>query len=126
MLMLILDVKNRQLIALLITSRSGPSDVRLTDIKLKPKHFVDSTNLLPMSLFTSSSRSTAYFLAIFFPLGGLVSLYNHGALAAISERNIAKDTNNAEFSWGMVRIGADLFSCTSTVDPIVASASKRT
>lgn len=45
--MLILDVKNRQLIALLITSRSGPSDVRLTDIKLKPKHFVDSTNLLP-------------------------------------------------------------------------------
>lgn len=79
-----------------------------------------------MSLFTSSTRATvAYFLAIFISLGGLASLHDHGALAAMSERNISKDTSNAEFSWDMVRIGADLFSCTSAIDPIIASASKR-
>jgi hypothetical protein len=90
-----------------------------------------------MSLLTScapTSRATvAYFLAIFILLGGLASLHNYGDLVATSDaqqskvasgRSIAQD--NAEFRWDMVRIRADSLNCTSTVDPTIASACKRT
>ena len=90
-----------------------------------------------MSLFTSfapTSRATvAYLLAIFVLLGALASLRNYGELAATSDaqrskaasaRSIAQD--DAEFSWDMVRTPIDLFNCTSTVDPTIAPARKRT